>query len=198
MVFAPCFIYSLKFVISHVCQTVKVTELTTVPFGETNHTCCATYFFCSTSWKKIYFTDFFNYKVSVWKLPINVKGERKHPLKLPLHGSRCGKKNIYIYISMYIEDGTVEQLQPEPRCIVQHSGFKETSKGWLSLSLSLFFFFFGYKTSLCTQRFPGFRFLCFTSCCFPSILSMSTRLRVVQSHDMCLLVSYLRLLVCLR
>ena len=64
-------------------------------------------------------------------------------------------------------------------------------------SLSLFFFF-GYKTSLCTQRFPGFRFLCFTSCCFPSILSMSTRLRVVQSHDMCLLVSYLRLSVCLR
>ena len=36
---------------------------------------------------------------------------------------------IYIYISMYIEDGTVEQLQPEARCIVQHSGFKETSKG---------------------------------------------------------------------
>ena len=59
VVFAPCFIYSLKFVISHVCQTVKVTELTTVPFGKTNHTCCATYFFCSTSWKKIYFTDFF-------------------------------------------------------------------------------------------------------------------------------------------
>ena len=49
VVFAPCFIYSLKFVISHVCQTVKVTELTTVPFGETNHTCCAAYFFCSTS-----------------------------------------------------------------------------------------------------------------------------------------------------
>ena len=34
-----------------------------------------------------------------------------------------------IYISMYIEDGTVEQLQPEARCIVQHSGFKETSEG---------------------------------------------------------------------
>ena len=30
---------------------------------------------------------------------------------------------------MYIEDGTVEQLQPEARCIVQHSGFKETSEG---------------------------------------------------------------------
>ena len=43
---------------------------------------------------------------------------------------------------MYIEDGTVEQLQPEARCIVQHSGFKEISEGWLSLSLSLFFFFF--------------------------------------------------------
>ena len=90
----------------------------------------------------------------------------------------------------------MEQLQPEARCLVHLSGFKETSKGLLSLSL--FFFFFGYKTSLCTQRFPGFRFLCFTSCCFPSILSMSTRLRVVQSHDMCLLVSYLRLSVCLR
>ena len=38
-------------------------------------------------------------------------------------------KYIYIYISMYIEDGTVEQLQPEARCIVQHSGFKETSEG---------------------------------------------------------------------
>ena len=46
------------------------------------------------------------------------------------------KKKKYIYI--YIEDGTVEQLQPEARCIVQHSGFKETSKGWLSLSLFFF------------------------------------------------------------
>ena len=35
------------------------------------------------------------------------------------------KKNIYIYR----EDGTVEQIQPEARCNVQHSGFKETSKG---------------------------------------------------------------------
>ena len=95
-VFAPCFIYSLKFVFSHVCQTVKVTELTTVPFSETNHTCCATYFFYSTSWKKNLLYWFFYYKVSVWKLPINVKGEGKHPLKLPLHGSRCGKKKIVI------------------------------------------------------------------------------------------------------
>ena len=36
---------------------------------------------------------------------------------------------LIIYIYIYIEDGTVEQLQPEARCLVQHLGFKETSKG---------------------------------------------------------------------
>ena len=102
---------------------------------------------------------FFYYKVSVWKLPINVKGERKHPLIFPLHGSRCCKKKIYIYISMYIEDGTVEQLQPEARCIVQHSGFKETSEGWLSLSL--FFFFFCLQNIIMYTAFPWFSFSLF-------------------------------------
>ena len=98
-------VYSLKFGLS--LTFVTITELITVPFGETNHTSCALYFFYSTSWKKLLLYRFFYYKVSVWKLPNNVEGESKHLLQ----GSRCGQnKNL--------EDVTVEQLRAEARCIV--------------------------------------------------------------------------------
>ena len=40
-------VYSLKFWLSF--TFVTITELITVPFGETNHTSCALYFFYSTS-----------------------------------------------------------------------------------------------------------------------------------------------------
>ena len=52
----------------------------------------------------------------MWKLPINAKGERKHLLPK----IRCVKN---------LEDVTVEQLQAEARCIVQHPGFEETGEG---------------------------------------------------------------------
>ena len=64
-------VYSLKFGLS--LTFVTITELITVPFGETNHTSCALYFFYSTSWKKLLLYRFFYYKVSVWKLPNNVR-----------------------------------------------------------------------------------------------------------------------------
>ena len=41
-----------------------------------------------------------------------------------------------------LQDVTVEQLQAEARCIVQHPGFEETGEGLLRLHL------FCYKTSL--------------------------------------------------
>ena len=83
VVFAPCFIYSLKFVFSHVCQTVKVTELTTVPFSETNHTCCATYFFYSTSWKKKSTLLIFLLQGVSLETADQCEGRRKTPSKTP-------------------------------------------------------------------------------------------------------------------
>ena len=59
------------------------------------------------------------------------------------------KENIFcqkvdVVKNKNLEDVTAEQLQAEARCIVNY---------------------------VCiVQRFPGFRFLHFTSCCFPSIL----------------------------
>ena len=54
----------------------------------------------------------------MWRLPINVEGEIKH--LLPRSG--CGQK-------LKLEDVTVEQLQAEARCVVQHPGLGETGEG---------------------------------------------------------------------
>ena len=56
--------------------------------------------------RNCYFTVFFYYKVSVWKLPIKV--ERENIFCREVDGVK--NKNL--------EDVTVEQLQAEARCIV--------------------------------------------------------------------------------
>ena len=53
----------------------------------------------------------------------------------------------------------MEQLQPEARCLVHLSGFKETSKGLLSLSL--FFFFFWLQNIIMYTALPWFSFSLF-------------------------------------
>ena len=71
-----------------------------------------------------------------------------------------------------LEAVTMEELQAEPRCIVQHPGF-DTPSPHTFISWKLV-----KAESVCsdvllqnitTQRFPGFCFLRFKSCCFPSI-----------------------------
>ena len=52
-----------------------------------------------------------------WKLPINVEEGTKHLLPRDV----VKNKNL--------QDVTVEQLQAEARCIVQHPGFEETGGG---------------------------------------------------------------------
>ena len=52
------------------------------------------------------------------RLPINVKGERKH---------LC--QEVDVVKNRNLEDVTPEQLQAEARCIVQHPALGETGEG---------------------------------------------------------------------
>ena len=124
-------------VFSHICDS---TELITVPFGETNHTSCALYFFYSTSWKKLLLTWFFNYKVSVWNCQ-SMWREKENIF--------C--REVDMVKNKNLEDVTVEQLQAEARCIVHHPVFEEIGEGWLCLH-------FNFVTKHHCKALPWFSF----------------------------------------
>ena len=67
--------------------------------------------------KNCYFTDFFYFKVSVWKLQIDVEGGRKH--LLPRSG--CGQnKNL--------EDVTVDSRRQKPDVLSSIQGLRKLVK----------------------------------------------------------------------
>ena len=62
----------------------------------------------------------------MWRLPINVEGERKHLLP---KSRKWSKIKIIKIKNKNLEDVTAEQLQAEARCIVQHPALEETGEG---------------------------------------------------------------------
>ena len=60
----------------------------------------------------------FYYKVSAWMLPINVERERN---------IFC--QEVDVVKNKNLKEVTVEQLQAEARCIIQHPGLGETGEG---------------------------------------------------------------------
>ena len=122
---------------------MTVTELVAIPFGEIDHTSCALYFFNIVKTIATLQIFFLLQGVSVEE---NIFCQEVEVVK---------NKNL--------EDVTVEQLQADARCLVQHPGFEETVE---ADSVCICFITKHQYTAL-----PWFfRFLCFISCCFPFIL----------------------------